>query len=89
MRLQRMPQWCLRIDPIGVAPAHTFAFQDPRLLELCHDPLNTSLGQPDLGRDVTQGLFPVCRKTYQDVGVIAQERPAPSRRYIGHFTYLA
>ena len=89
MRLQRMPQWCLRIDPIGIAPAYTIAFQDSRLLELCHDPLNTSLGQPDLGRDVTQGLFPVRRQTYQDMGVIAQERPASSRRYIGHFTYLA
>lgn len=81
MRLQGVPQRCLCIDAVEVAPSVPLAFQNPRLLKFGHDPLYPSLRQSDLCRYVTQRLCAVGGQTDQDMGVVAKKGPAPCGGY--------
>ncbi len=85
MGFQGMSQRNIGIDAVDVAPAIAVSLHDARLLEFGDDPLDPTLGQANLGGDVTQRLFPPCGKAHQDVSVVAEESPAAWLLCLSHF----
>jgi hypothetical protein len=65
----------VQVDPIVIAPALAFPFQDTRFLELPDNPLCCTFCDSDLLRDVAQARGRVLAQAHEDVGVIAKKGP--------------
>lgn len=66
----------LSVDGISISSSVFLAGDDGGLLKLGDDALDGSLGNTDLGRDISEASFGISQEADKDVGVVCQERPA-------------
>jgi len=74
--LERMTQRNIERESIVIASSFAAAAQHPCRFELDDDPVHGSLGDADQPCDVSEGRIRIAREADEDVGVVAQERPA-------------
>lgn len=73
--LDRMPQWPVGSNPIGVAAAFAKPFQVTGIDEIAHDSLCGPFGDTHAFRDIAQAQSRIAGDAQQRVGVVSQERP--------------
>ena len=73
--LSGMPHCGFSVDQVVVAPTDPSPVDDPRLDEVCDDPLGCPFGDPDLFSDVPEPDIDVLGDAEQNLCVVCEERP--------------
>ena len=73
--LSGMSHCRLSVDEVVVAATDSLAVDDPRLDEVCDDPLRGSFGYADLFSDVPEPDVDVLGDAEKDLRVVCEERP--------------
>lgn len=76
--LSDMPHCGLSVDQVVVAPTDPSPVEDPRLHEVCDDPLRGPFGHADPFSDVPEPDIDVFVDAEKDLRVVCQERPGRS-----------
>jgi hypothetical protein len=63
------------VDQVAVAPAASFAFEEPGFGEVDHYPLGCSFGDADCRGDVSEPDVGIVGDAKQHLGVVCEERP--------------
>lgn len=71
-----MPKRSLGVDCVPVAPSVSLAGDYVGFLEFGDNALDGSLGDADLGGDISQACLRVAEEAHQDVGVVGEKCPA-------------
>ena len=75
LMFQRMPQRPRPHHQIPIPPTHPLLHHIPRLLQVAHNPLSSSLRNSHPLSNIPQPHLRITCQTHQDVPMIRQERP--------------